>query len=186
MKNWLKIWVVALAMLATVATLASTGSVKADDESNRVIVNIGEYNDGQNTCTWSNYEYTFTGSTEMQTGSKSGTITCKFWNMSWQAVTLRLYGDLVLSGNGGVTIPSSHVFLTNSSTDWNVSPDVVRGSTEGTTFELQNFTETKTLFNKSNNTIGDADSDNVVITVEVPAGQPNGTYNGTLVLSYGG
>lgn len=183
MKNWLKIWVVALAMLATVATLASTGNVKAEDANNRVEVIIWQYNSGQNTCTGSDYLYRFTASTEEQEDTKTWSINCKFWNMSWQAVSIQLNGPLVLEGNSAVSIPAENVKLTNGT--WTPNPGLVADATQPTVAD-STITTSTTLFNKANNTIGDADTNDIAIKVIVPEWQPDGTYNGTLVLSYGG
>lgn len=183
MKKWLKIWVVALAMLATVATLASTGNVKAEDANNRVEVVIWQYNSGQNTCTGSDYHYVFTASTEQQEDTKTWSINCKFWNMSWQAVSIQLDGALTLESNSAVQIPAENVKLTNGT--WVANPEKLADINQPGVSD-STITTSTTLFNKANNTIGDADTNNIAIKVIVPAWQPDGTYNGTLVLSYGG
>lgn len=183
MKNWLKIWVVALAICATAATLVSTWNVKADNRDNKVEVVIGQYNSGQNTCTWTDYLFNFTASTEQQSGTQVWTISCKFWNSSWQAVTLALDWDLELSTDNTVTIPSSNVSLTNGS--WTSTPSSIAWTDPAAVSETE-FTSAKTLYNKKDNAIGDAKSEDITIKVIVDAWQPDGTYDGTLVLSYGG
>ena len=183
MKKWLKIWVVALAMLATATTLLSTWKVEAENSNNKVEVIIWQYNSGQNTCTWSDYHYFFTASTQEQHQTITWSVSCKFWKMAQQAVTVTLNGALVLSGDTSVDIPTSNVLLTNG--NWTVNPNSVRG-TEPAALSDATFSSAATLFNKAWNTIGDANTEELAIKVIVPAWQPDGTYNGTLTLSYGG
>ena len=190
MKKWLKIWVVALAMVATVATLVSTGNVKAQEQEqetttqNEVKVVIWSYNSGQNTCTWTDYIFQFTGSTEVQDATQFWSITCQFGKSAWQAVTLALGGDLVLSGDSSVVIPATGVLLTNGT--WESTPDTIAGVEPADVDEAIFTWDGKTLYNKTGNAIGDANSQDIAIKVIVPAWQADGTYNGTLVLSYGG
>lgn len=190
MKKWLKIWVVALAMFATVATLASTGNVRAEEEPstsswNIVKVIIGQYNSGQNTCTWSDYIYNFTASTETQSGTETHRIWCIFWDSSATPVTLQLTWDLLLSGDETQTIPSTNVLLTNGT--WYQNPEKVLNTAGGnTTLSDVTFTTQQTLYYKAENAIGDARSNDVSIKVIVDAWQQDGTYNGTLVLTYAG
>ena len=184
MKNWLKIWVVALAICATAAALLSTGNVQAQSNSDKKVeVVIGQYNSGQNDCTWDDYLIHFDASTVDQTGSDTWHIECKFGDKNETPVSLGLQWALELSGNTSVTIPTSRVLLTNGT--WTTTPEGIEKAA-APVFTEQEFAwaDVKELFTKKVNTIGDANGTDIVITVGVSAWQPDGTYNGVLVLSY--
>lgn len=183
MKKWLKIWMLTMAFLAAMTTVISTGKVEAQaadpDTSNYVRVSINAYNNWQNDCSGTNYIFNFTGSTQEQTDSKTGTITCVLGNKTWQAITLQLSWDLTAEWVD-LPIPRGNISFTNGT--WTRVPEDL-----GTAWEpwTSAFGDTpKTLFNKAGNKIWDASGTNLTIEVKVPAWQPDGTYQGTLVLTF--
>lgn len=180
MKNWLKIWVVALAICATATTLASMNSVQAgQDTSKKVEVTIGEYNGWINTCQLEDYIFNFTGSTEDQTGSVSHEITCQFWDSSAKTVTLQLQNDL---SNWSTGIAKENVKLSNVT--WIDNPATIHWSDNYAFTDADFYDMGQGLFTKIANTIWDATWTNVSISITVPAWTPNGTYTGTLVLDF--
>jgi len=184
MKKWLKIWVAALAIMATAATLVSTWNVKAENANNEVKVIIGQYNEWRSECSWENYELSFTASSQQQVKTDTWNVNCIFGNKIDGAVQIQLSWDLVYSWDSNIYIPRANVKLKNGT--WSATPaDLWAGVTTNTS-SFVNFHENlgTSLFNKNLNKIGDASWTNIEIEVTVPAWQPDGTYNGILVLSY--
>lgn len=171
----------AMAFLATLTAVVSTGKVNAGtDSTKKVQVVIADYNGWVNTCTLENYEFTFDAWTQDQTDTISHMIECKFWDASVKTVQLQLQDDL---SNGSTSIAKEHVTLSN--TAWSYTPNDIAWS-DTYVFQNQPFYASwgKSLFTKIENKIWDATWANVDITVTVPAWTPNGTYTGTLVLTF--
>lgn len=180
MKKGLKLWMLAVALVATATAVISTWKVNADqDSSNQVQVVIGKYNDGNNTCSWGNFLFNFTASTEDQTDSTWNVFECKFGNSAQKTVTLQLQWDLT-STSGDVTSVISWSNVKVSNTVRTKTPDSLWSNTA-----INNSwaTALQTLFDKAEKTIWDA-SWTVNIEVTVPGWKPDGTYNGTLVLTF--
>ena len=182
MKKGLKLWMLAVAFLATMTAVISTGKVEAEDNvNNEVTVEISSYNGGLNNCTWDNYFFSFSGTSSVQTGTTGGTIKCAFWSHSSWTVTLQLSWDLTNSDK--ITIPSSNVKIKNWT--WTSAPETLGDGTSMS--EFVNFGKTDaivTLYNKNDNKIWDATWTNIEIQVVVPEWQPDGTYTWTLVLTF--
>ena len=180
MKKWLKLWMLAVAFVAAMTAVVSTGKVEAtggQDNSKKVQVTINEYNSGNNTCELENYEFTFDASTEVQYQTTWHDITCKFWDSAASTVTLQLNQDL---SNWSAIISSGNVTLNNGT--WTADPDTLGN---GASYNGQiNGSVWETLFNKVADKIWNATWANVQITVEVPGWTPHGTYQGTLVLTF--
>lgn len=175
----------AMAFLATMTAVVSTGKVSADpttDTSNIVRVSIDAYNGWVNSCSWSDYIFDLNASTQQQVVSiNTWIVTCIFWNSTWKAVTLQLAGDLTHQSLEGVNIPKENIKLTNGT--WTVDPSWLGSA--GPSWKDTFYNEWwKTLFTKNANMIWDASGTNLSIEVTVPAWQPNGTYEWTLVLTF--
>jgi len=180
MKKWLKIWMLTMAFLATMTAVVSTGKVQADQDASKVVqVTITEYNGWNNNCTLEDYIFSFDASTQSQNQTTGHDIVCKFWNATGVAVTLQLQGDL--TNLDGAIISSGNVKVTNGT--WNDNPSDLGEETSVSGLAI-NGEYWQTLFNKTGNTIWDATWVNVEITVTVPGWTPNGTYEGTLVLTF--
>lgn len=178
MKKWLKIWMLTMAFVAAMTAVVSTGKVSAEEgkSSNEVQVVIGKYNDWKNTCTWGNFLFNFDASIDEQHDSTWNVFECKFGESSQKAITLQLSWDLTSAS--GFVISWENVKLSN--TVWTKNPDGIWNNTAITSWDAKSL---QTLFNKNEKTIWDA-SWTVTIDLTVPAWQPDGTYQGTLVLTF--
>ena len=180
MRKWLKIWMLAVALLATTTAIISTGKVNATTGDNKVQVVIWQYNDWQNTCSWGNFYFNFNADTTGQTASTGNVFECKFWDPSQKTITLELSWDLkATTGETTYILSWENVKLTNEV--WWMTPNGLWSNSTITTWDIK--WHTQTLFDKVDNMVWDA-SGNVVIEVTVPAWQPGGTYEGTLVLTF--
>ena len=97
MKKGLKLWMLAVAFLAAMTAVVSTGKVAALSWDNKVEVEISPYNWWVNDCSWSDYKFAFSGSAAVQTGTKTWYISCAFWQHAQIAVTLELTWTLKYS-----------------------------------------------------------------------------------------
>lgn len=181
MKKWLKIWMLTMAFLAAMTVAVSTWKVNAEqDSTKKVEVSISDYNSGNNNCVLEDYTFSVEAKTEDQTVSTGHTISCIFWDASQKTVTLELSGDL---SNWSTIIPATWVKLTNAT--WVSTPDDIIQQQYphegGDTFIIGSGAS---LVTKFANKIGDATWTNVEISVTIPAWTPNGTYEGTLVLTF--
>lgn len=178
MKKWLKIWMLTMAFVAAMTAVVSTGKVEAQSTANNEVqVVIGKYNDWVNTCSWGNFLFNFNASVDEQHDSTWNVFECKFGESSQKAITLQLSWDLT-STSGWFIISWENVKLSN--TVWTKNPDGLWTNTAITSWYATDY---NTLFNKNAKTIWDA-SWSVTIDITVPAWQPDGTYQGTLVLTF--
>ena len=156
MKKGLKLWMLAVALVATMTAVISTGKVQAGEgdltANNQVQVVIWQYNSGQNTCSWGNFLFEFTASTEEQTGSTSNVFECKFWNSAQKTVTLQLDWDLT-STSGWYVISWENVKLSN--TVWTKTPDTLWSNSS---LEQVPARTSQVLFGTAEKTIWDASS----------------------------
>ena len=146
----------------------------------QIIVNIAEFNGGQNTCTWSNFIFdNIIAWTDTESYTLTWTFECAFWNgSSHSSVTLQLSGNLVASWDK--IISWSNVEMMNS--EWTVAPTWLKfANTLINTYRA--LTATQTIFQKSANLIWAATWE-VTIRLTVPWWTPDGIYNWTLVLTY--
>ena len=185
MKKWLKIWMLTMAFVAAMTAVISTGKVEAtwEDTSNIVQVSIDAYNNWNTVCTWTSYYFNdLSASSEVQTGSRTGNITCVFWNRTGTSVTLQLSWDLVHRDDSTLFIPRANVKLKNGT--WTDTPTgIVTVSTEASN-AVEFHASPVTLVTKTANKIGDASGTNLEISLTIPEWQPNGTYEWTLVLTF--
>lgn len=182
MKKGLKLWMLAVALLATMTAVISTGKVEAEnDTSNKVTVQIDAYNEWKTQCTWSSYTFNYESNFAEHTEVETWFVTCKFWNQTWSTVTLQLSWDLVHNTEASINIPKENVKLKNGS--WNAIPTTLGTAPSNTTYQDLS-TNPVTLFNKNIKLVWDASWTNLEIQVTIPAWQPGGTYEGTLVLTY--
>ena len=179
MKKWLKIWMLAMAFLAAMTTVISTGKVNAETWDNKVTVEISPYNGGVNSCSWDDYQFNFSWSADVQTGTISWNINCIFWKHWQQVVSIALEWALTSEES---TIATSQLKLKNGTWTWTPT-DLGTQATDAANFVLFDG-DGVSLFNKAANKIWDASGTNIEIQIVVPAWQPNGTYTGTLVLTF--
>lgn len=164
------------------SALGSSSSEGGDGSgwNSEIIVNIWQFNNWQNTCTWQDFIFSgiFASPTTI-TRNLVKTFQCAFGEMWQKAVTLQLQWDLTdWSGN---VISSWNVKIKNSAWVW--TPAWVKW-TAVSTDEYTWLNKTITLFNKAENIIWIAEWTWIDIQIEIPWWTPDGTYNGTLILSY--
>ena len=146
----------------------------------KVIVNIAEFNEWRNTCTWDNYVFNnIVAWPTTVTWNLVKTFQCAFWEAGGKAVTIQLSWDL--EDWNGNTISSWNVKIKNST--WAATPSNVQSWTTAiTTYTPLN--QIVTLFNKTAWVIWRAEWSWVDIEITVLWWTPDGTYNWTLVLTY--
>ena len=146
----------------------------------QITVNIAEFNGWQNTCSGSNFFFSWiTAGTITTWYVLTWVFSCDFGNgWSHPLVTLQLSGDLKA---WDIILSGENVKMQNS--EWTSRPTGLKSA--DTLIDewkwLKNSTQT--LFTKTANLIWVA-SWVVSVQVTVPAWQPEGTYVGTLVLTY--
>ena len=158
----------------------SASDLPSEGGDSEIIVNIAALNGGQNTCSGEDFIFpAITASPVVQTIKLAKKFQCIFWNAANKAVTLHLSGDLT-DWNGNV-IPWANVKLSNP--EWTSTPTWLKNGT--TAFSGQTFMWWwKTLFNKVENMIWEAQGSGVQIEITVPAWTPDGTYQWTIILDF--
>ena len=146
----------------------------------QVVVNIADFNEWRNTCTWDNYVFNnIVAWPTTVTWNLVKTFQCAFWEAGGKAVTIQLSWDL--EDWNGNTISSWNVKIKNSV--WTATPSNVQSWTTAiTTYTPLN--QIVTLFNKTAWVIWRAEWSWVDIEITVLWWTPDGTYNWTLVLTY--
>ena len=158
----------------------SASDLPSEGGDSEIVVNIAALNGGQNTCSGEDFIFpAITASPVVQTIKLAKKFQCIFWNAANKAVTLHLSGDLT-DWNGNV-IPWANVKLSNP--EWTSTPTWLKNGT--TAFSGQTFMwQWKTLFNKVENMIWEAQGSGVQIEITVPAWTPDGTYQWTIILDF--
>ena len=159
---------------------SALGSSSSEGGDSEIVVNIAALNGGQNTCSGEDFIFpAITASPVVQTIKLAKKFQCIFWNAANKAVTLHLSGDLT-DWNGNV-IPWANIKLSNP--EWTSTPTWLKNGT--TAFSGQTFMWLwKTLFNKVENMIWEAQGSGVQIEITVPAWTPDGTYQWTIILDF--
>ena len=177
MKKWLKFWIAVVAALWVLATsIIATNDVKAGN-TNNITVSIWSFNGWINTCTWSDYAFSFNASPSEQSNTVSNQVTCALWSTANKSITIKLSWDVK---TWSLTIPSAGITLA-SNTWWTQTPSWL--ITPSTTLN-GSLSTAQTLFTKAANKIWTATGTTVWIKVVIPAWQPNGTYKWILFLDF--
>lgn len=174
MKKWLKLWLLASAIVAmSWSILLSTTNAA----TNTATVQI---NDWTNRCTWSDYTFTaFTVQSTAVSVSKTWKIECSLLNSasSW-VVSLQIAANL--TSTWWQNIPGSS--FTVATTAWTTAWSLVNDTAES----AWAFTSARTIYSKAATKAWTLKNIVATIAGTIPAWTPAWTYTGTLTLLYPG
>jgi hypothetical protein len=175
MKKWIKLWAIALSILALAGTIVS---VNAQTNTEDYTAEVCLFNSG-NVCTLGDYDFWdyAVSSSEIDLNAVSHNLNCELytndaWNVTLELTDLTWANGTIARTQFSLAAPMS----TSSYYTWSLSvwSDV----------SVASFATTQTMYAKTLNEIWEIIDASVTLDGVIPAWQAAGTYQGTLHLLY--